>query len=152
MSSLITARSAYAYHPRLDLTGPRLVGIGFAASPKVARPSRIKKWVQRSAAQAALLPGAKRTLIYLEGQSEQQIMGITCAKPVQTSWQNHGTTFHTQATNPQAAKSHRLLSPTFPPDFTHSRTHFVHMFVDKITDTEWQLSQLSTTPTTTTTT
>jgi hypothetical protein len=152
MSNFFTAHSTHAYRPRLDLTGPRLAGMGFAISVQVARPARINKWVQRSAAQAALLPGAKRILIYLAGQSEPQTLGKTCAKHVQTSWQNTGTTFHSQPTNPQAVKLATMLSPAFPADFTHTRTHFVHSFVDKITDVISHLSQVSTMPTTTTTT
>lgn len=160
-----TARGFFAILPRLDLAGPRSnwqrnrYVLGIAKPLQVARPSRINKWVKRSAAQAAMLRGAKRTLIYLEGRSEQQtttqqtkLMFKTCAQPVQTTRQKHGTTFHIKRTNPQAKKLPAFLSPTKPSKITHNRTHFLHSFVDKITEVKNHLSKTSTAPTTTITT
>jgi hypothetical protein len=76
----------------------------------------------------------------------------TCAKPVQTTRQNNGITFHSKATNPQAVKLPATLSPTQPARITHNRTHFLHSFVDKITEVANHLSKTSTAPTTTITT
>lgn len=158
-STFAYARDCLATLPRLDLTGPRSSWQGnrylqgFAKPLQVARTMGIKKWVQRSAAQAGT-PAWRETHTFLSHGAKRvkQILGKTCAKHVATTRQNRGITFHNSPTNPQAQKFPAFLSPAKHPAFTHNRTHFLHSFVDKITEVKSQLSKTSTAPTTTITT